>query len=131
MDVFKHCIGPTLRDVRPINSAPRHTEPKQRELKKSFDEKLLLINAIEPAQAQLALLIVFAAMEDESQGFCVENRGFNALTIEDPYPIGLLDECVDILGEAHMFSTVKPNYEYWEIVLSSRTRAKKRLQPDL
>ncbi len=62
--------------------------------------------------------MVIAPKPDGSSRFCVEYRRLNALTKRDPYPIPRMDECVDSLGDAVVFSALDANSGYWQIPIA-------------
>lgn len=39
----------------------------------------------------------------------------NAVTVRDSYPIVQMDECIDSLRDALIFSTVDANHSYWQV----------------
>ena len=39
--------------------------------------------------------------------FCIEYRRLNAMTVRDAYPIPRMDECIESLGDAVIFSTLE------------------------
>ncbi len=56
--------------------------------------------------------------------FCVDYRKLNAITISDTYPIPCMDECIDSLGSAKIFSTLDCNSGYWQIPIAEKDRDK-------
>lgn len=64
---------------------------------------------IEPATTEWASPIVFTTKKDGSIWFCVDYWKLNAFTIRDSYSLPRMDECIDTLGEARIFSTHDAN----------------------
>jgi RNase H-like domain found in reverse transcriptase/Reverse transcriptase (RNA-dependent DNA polymerase) len=56
--------------------------------------------------------------------FCIDYRRLNALTVRDSYPLPRMDECIDSLGDARIFSTLDCNSGYWQIPVEAADRAK-------
>jgi len=52
---------------------------------------------------------------DGSVRFCIDNRSLISMTIKDAYPIPLMDECIESLADARVFSTLDCNAGYWQI----------------
>ncbi len=52
--------------------------------------------------------------------FCVDYRKLNAITVRDTYPIPHMDECIDSLGSAKMFSTFDCNSGYCQIPIAEK-----------
>jgi hypothetical protein len=56
--------------------------------------------------------------------FCIDYRKLNTLTMRDTYPLPRMDECIDSLGEAKLFSTLDCNSGYWQIPVEPADRDK-------
>ena len=52
-------------------------------------------------------------VQSKNWRFCVDYRELNALTVKDSYPLPRIDECLDTLGDAAIFSTLDCNNGYW------------------
>lgn len=102
-------------DKLPIRSAPYRTFPRAREYEKHEIEKMLEINVIEPGSTEGASPTVFVSTKDETLLFCVIYRKLNAVTIWDSYPIPGMDECIDSLGDAIIFSTLDAISSYLKV----------------
>lgn len=70
---------------------------------------------IEPAQTEWAAPRILATKKDGIIRFYVDNRRLDALTARDSYRIPRMDECIDLLGEATVFSTLDANRGYWQV----------------
>lgn len=109
---------------RPIHQQPYRAGPTQREHERREIDKMLKAGVIEPAKTEWASPIVFAPKKDGQLRFCIDYRRLNALTIRDSYPIPRMDECIDSLGEATIFTTFDCNSGYWQIDLDEQDRDK-------
>jgi hypothetical protein len=76
---------------------------------------MLAQGVIEPATCEWASSIVVVPKPDGSLRYCVEYRKLNAITVPDTYPLPLMDESIDFLGEAAIFFTLDYNIGYWQI----------------
>jgi len=56
--------------------------------------------------------------------FCVDYRQLNEVTVRDVYPLPRMDDCIDILGDAKVFSTLDCNSGYWQIPVADKDRDK-------
>jgi hypothetical protein len=79
---------------------------------------MLKAEVIEPATSEWASKIVFVAKPDGSTRFCVDYRRLNAVTVRDSYPLPRMDECIDSLGDAKIFTTLYFSSGYWQIPLN-------------
>lgn len=57
-------------------------------------------------------------------GFCIDYRKLNESTVKDSYPLPRMDDCLDSLGEANVFSTLDCNAGYWQIPIAPEDRHK-------
>jgi hypothetical protein len=61
---------------------------------------------------------------DGGMRFYVDYRKLNNLTERDVYPLPKLDECIDSLGDAVVFSTLDANSGYWQVSMHPDDRDK-------
>ena len=62
--------------------------------------------------------------KDGSLRFCIDYRRLNAKTVTHAYPLPRIDDCLDSLGDAAVFSTFDCNSGYWQIPVASEDRDK-------
>jgi Reverse transcriptase (RNA-dependent DNA polymerase) len=85
---------------------------------------MLKLGVIEPSTAEWASPVVLIPNPDGSTRFVVDYHRLNALTARDVYPFPRMDECLDSLGEAELFSTLDANTGFWQIEVSPEDRDK-------
>jgi Reverse transcriptase (RNA-dependent DNA polymerase) len=68
--------------------------------------------------------VVLITKSDGTIRFCVDYRKLNALTVKDSYPLPRMDECLDSLGDATIFSTLDCNSGYWQIAMREEDKNK-------
>lgn len=66
----------------------------------------------------------FALVKDGKMRFCLDRRKQNAVTKKDSNPISRMDECIDSLGEAAIFSTLGAQSGYWLVGIDAADRDK-------
>ena len=108
----------------PIRSMPYRQGPAIRDIVKTQIETMLDAEVIEPANSEWASPVVLAPKKDGTLRFCVDYRKLNAKTIADAYPLPRMDDCIDSLGDATIFSTLDCNSGYWQIPVASEDRDK-------
>ena len=103
-DILRHNIdtgnaSPIRQQVRRMSLPAKE---KVRELLKDMMEK----KVISPSKSPWASPIVLVQKRDGSTRFCVDYRKINEVTRKDAYPIPRIDETLDTLAGATLFSTL-------------------------
>ena len=101
--------------TRPVHTQPYREGPKTREIVKGEVERQLRAGVIEPAQSAWASPVVIVPKPDGTPRFCVDYRRLNAVTVRDSYPLPRMDDCIDSLGNAVVFTTLDANCGYWQL----------------
>ena len=99
----------------PVHQHPYRAGAKEREFERSEIRKMLEEGVIRPSTSEWASPVVLAPKPDGSLRFCVDYRKVNELTKRDCYPLPRMDDCLDSLGEANIFSTLDANCGYWQL----------------
>jgi hypothetical protein len=104
-----HSATPRIQLVlgaKPIHAKPYRAGPRAMENEASEVQRMLKEGVIEPASSKWASPVVLVPKPDGSMRFCVDYRRLNTLTKRDSYPLPRMDECIDSLGDAPLFSTL-------------------------
>ena len=115
--------------TKPLRSIPYRQGPAMRTKVAEEIEKMLNAGVMEPATSEWASPVVLVPKKDGSLRFCVDYRRLNTKTLGDAYPLPRMDDCIDSLGDARMFSTLDCTSGYWqipvapEVVTRPRSRA--------
>jgi hypothetical protein len=109
---------------KPVHFQPYRAGSRARVAEKQQIDLMVLQKVIEPATCEWASLIVLVPKPDGSLRFCVDYRKLNLITIPDTYPLPQMDECIDSLGDAVIFTTLDCNSGYWKIPVHSEDRDK-------
>jgi len=112
------------QEAKPSRQAPYRAGHKSRELIAEQVRKMRDAGVIEPAQSEWASPVVIVTKKDGSPRFCVDYRKLNAVTIRDSYPLPRMDDCIDSLGDARIFTTLDCNSGYWQIPIAEEDRDK-------
>jgi transposase InsO family protein len=113
-----------LPGSRPVHCQPYRAGPRAREIGLAEIQRMLDAGVIERATSEWASPIVLVAKPDGSTRFCVDYRRLNAITVRDSYPLPRMDDCIDSLGDARVFSTLDCNSGYWQIPVRPEDREK-------
>ena len=85
---------------------------------------MLRAGVIEPTLTEWASPMFFVPKKDGTMQFCVDYRKLNAVTVRDSYPLLRMDECIDSLGDATVFTTLDCNNGYWQVEIAEKDRDK-------
>lgn len=126
----KHTLYQSYYDLihcaSPLKSATYLCGPKAREVEELETKCQLAAGALDHSNAKSAAPVVFVPNMDGRLRFCVPYRKLNTMIFQDSYPLPRVDECVDSLGEAHIFSTMDSFSVYWQIDIAKKIFTKRR-----
>ena len=91
---------------RPVHAHSYRAGPQARIIEQEEVRRMSDMGVIEPWKSEWASPVVMVPKPDGSARFYVDYRRLNALTIKDTYPLPMMDECLDSLGEAKYFTTL-------------------------
>lgn len=116
-DVFQEPTGlPPLRGAEhhiilkdgaaPFKMQPYRYSYMQRKEIDRLVEKMLQSGIIQTSSSPFASPVLLVKKKDGSWRFCVDYRKLNAITVKDSYPIPLVDDLLDELGKARIFTKI-------------------------
>lgn len=111
-------------DSRPINSLPFRAVPEARESEKQETNRMISMNVIEPAQTEWPSTFFFALKKAGNPFYFVYCGKLNAVSIRDLDPIPRMDECINSLADAMIFSTFDTNSRYRGVEITKEDRDK-------
>ncbi|CAN8065809.1 unnamed protein product [Agarophyton chilense] len=103
---------------------PYRAGPAARAEERTQEDKMIRAGVIEPAQSPWASPVVLAPKQDGSWRFCFDYRRLNAVTVKDVYLISRMDEYIDSLGTATVFTTLDANWGYWQVPVRKQDQDK-------
>jgi len=110
--------------ARPVRFAPRRAGHTAREAETAEVKRQLEADVIEPTSSESGFPVVLVPERDGTLRVCVHYRLLNVVTKKDCYPLPRMDECIDSLGEATIFSTLDCNAGYWQVAIAPEDREK-------
>jgi transposase InsO family protein len=122
VDKTRHYI-PLTSEV-PVVERLRRTSLKQDAIIEKMMREMLAEGVIEKSASEYASPVVLARKKDGSPRFCVDYRKLNAVTRRDPYPLPRMDEILDRLGKARVFSKIDVRNGYWHVLMAEEDRHK-------
>ena len=89
--------------------------PVKLEILKTYIETHIKTGFIQPFRSFVGPLILFDKKSDGSLRLCVNYQGLNNLTIKNRYPLPLIRESLDRLGQAKKFTQLDLNSAYHQM----------------
>ncbi|KAL0451823.1 UNVERIFIED_CONTAM: Transposon Ty3-G Gag-Pol polyprotein [Sesamum latifolium] len=110
----------TLPGVAPISIAPYRMAPVElQELKKQLEE-LLEKGFIQPSTSPWGAPVLFVKKKDGSMRLCVDYRQLNRVTVKNKYPLPRIDDLLDQLKGATIFSKIDLRSGYWQLRIAEK-----------
>lgn len=111
----------TLKDEIPIFQSrlpPKESDIVERQVNDWVNEGI-----VEPCSSEYASPVVVVKKKDESPRLCVDYRKLNKMIVRDKYPLPLIEEQIDRLAEARVFSTsVNLRNGFFHVDVEERSR---------
>jgi len=123
VDITPHRIEVTP-GARPRRAQPYRAIHASRDIIAKEVQRQRDLGVIEPSSAEWAFPVVLVPKPDGTMRFCVDYRRLNEVTVRDVYPLPRMDDCIDFLGDAKVFSTLDCNSGYWQIPVANEDRDK-------
>lgn len=92
---------------------------------KRLIDKTLSDDIIEPSSSAWAAPVVMIPKKTGvDPRFCVDIRKLNSVTLDDAYPLPTIQEIMDSLSGAKIFTTLDLNSGYWQVNMDAESREK-------
>jgi len=96
--------------------------PRTRQLLGEQVTKMLKLDVIKPSTSEWAIPVVLVPKPDGSTRCCIYYRQLIDRTVRDTYPLPRMDDCLDSLGDAKVFSTSHCTAGYWQIPVAEEDK---------
>ena len=119
--LVKHKIK--LDNYTPFKERYRHIPPHLFEEVKNHLKEMIQVGAIRRSNSPWANAAVLVRKKDGSLCFCIDLRKFNARMIKDAYSLPCIDETLDCLGGAIIFTSLDLKSGYWQVEMDEESKA--------
>jgi hypothetical protein len=108
---FDHQI-PLIPRTQPVNVRPYRYGPHQKtEIEKQVT-KMLQKGIIQRSMSSFASLVLLVKKKDDTWRFCVDYRQLNNVTVKDKHPLPVVDELLEELHGAKVFTKLDCRSRY-------------------
>ena len=111
--IIKHKIN--TGNAVPIKQPPRRFPISKKEAAEKELQRMLECGVIEPSKSPWSSPVVLVTKKDGSLRFCVDYRKLNSVTVKDSYPLPRIDDSLDAISTASIFSTIDLMNGYWQV----------------
>ncbi|KAL2086778.1 hypothetical protein ACEWY4_017837 [Coilia grayii] len=111
-------------DAPPIKQRHRRVPPQVFQQFKKHIQDLVSQGVLRESCSPWASPAVIVLKKDGSVRFCCDYRRLNQVTCKDAYPLPRVDELLDALGKAQLFSTLDLTSGYFQVAMDDADRAK-------
>lgn len=121
-DIVQHRID--TGNAIPIRQTPRRLPLAKQQEAELLIKKMERDGVIEKSSSPWSSPVVLVLKKDGSMRFCVDYRKLNDVTKKDSYPLPRIDDTLDTLSGANIFSTLDLKSGYWQVAIQEEDREK-------
>ncbi|GBM89899.1 Retrovirus-related Pol polyprotein from transposon 297 [Araneus ventricosus] len=121
-NAVKHRIETS--DNAPIKQRPYRTSATERRAIENEVQRMLKEDVIQPSDRPWSSPVVLVKKKNGEWRFCVNYRRLNKITKKDVYPLPRIDDALDCLAGAKIFSMMDLKSGYWQIEVDDKDREK-------
>ena len=111
-------------DAKPIKLPPRRAPLHMQEEVDEQIQKMLDQGVVEKCQSPRAAPLVIIKKKDGSNRICVDYRRLNQLTLKDAYPLPRIEDNLDAVNGAVVYSTLDMTSGYYQVEMADEDKDK-------
>ncbi|OWY95251.1 Gag-pol fusion protein [Phytophthora megakarya] len=111
-------------DAAPVMLKRRRQAQMEDAIVETNVKTMLSAGVIEEGTGAWGFPVVLVKKKDGEMRFCVDYRAFNKIMRKDVYPLPRIDETLDALGGALLFTTLDLRAGYWQIRVAEQDKEK-------
>ncbi len=115
---------PLVEGAQPFFRRSYRLSPDERAVVQEYVQKLLVNGWIRPSTSPWGAPILLVPKPDGTMRVCVDYRGLNALTVKNRYALPRVDDLLDSLSGAKVFTALDLASGYWQIKISEEDSVK-------
>ena len=121
-NIVTHSIN--TGDSAPIRQPPRRIPFALRKKVEQLVEDMIQQKVVHPPKSPWASPVVLVAKKNGETRFCVDYRKLNSVTKMDVYPLPRIDDMLDSLAEARVFSALDLASGFWQVEVDKASQEK-------
>ena len=121
-DIIMHHID--TGDAKPVRQPLRRFPPAHVESISQHVDTMLEQGVIEPASSPWASNVVLVKKSDGTLRCCIDYRKLNAVIRKDVYPLPRINDCLEAMASAKLFSSIDLKSSYNQIPVTPQDRDK-------
>lgn len=122
LSAIKHRID--TKDANPVKHKMRRTPLGFQHQEEEHLKKMLDAGIIQPSNSELASAPVLVKKKDENGRWCIDCRNLNSVTVNDSFPLPIIEDCLDTLQGTKFFSTLDMASGYYQVEIAEEDRKK-------
>ncbi|CAK9802814.1 Transposon Tf2-6 polyprotein [Anthophora quadrimaculata] len=111
-----------LKDDEPVFQRARRLSPSERDTVNEQIQKWLHDKIIQPSLSDYASPIVLVKKKNGATRLCVDYRLLNKKIIKDRYPLPLIEDQIDLLQSAKIYSTLDLENGFFHVKVNKQSR---------
>ncbi|GFV82064.1 uncharacterized protein K02A2.6-like [Trichonephila clavipes] len=115
-----------LTDYKPIFHKPRRLSFAERDKVHAQVDEWVKNGIVEPCSSPYASQVVVVKKKDGKSRVCIDYRRLNRKLIKDNYPLPLIDDILDCLQNAKIFTTLDLKNGFFHVAVNERSRNQSR-----